>query len=379
MWGAIAAQTGGALINSVGNKWGTELFGGTTSSQATQNTLKDVNQALDIAAQRAPEFLVATNASCQKGDAARAGYQLAENAFGATAQMTADKARAMQKADSLEQSAEQAMRTAQQQQGRQSANLQEQIVNQAGSAGGSPAALAAIAKAGVSANADSALNLAAQTGQQQAQAMAQAEGMRQQGQQSFMQSMQDEYNRRVTPYMNRFENMSNLGTSLAGQIANSSAQQYGQDVMVNNPLAGLGGAINQIGGGLMQKEMTDDPYAGIFSGFKDMLKDYIGGKTTTELPPQQTTTETPPQQTTTETLPVDTPMPMVQQPTVMAGAPIGDVAGMLPYAGQFGGRAEQPIYRQPPALFGAGINIYGMPQSMWGGVANNRPKYQFGF
>ena len=268
MLGAIAAQTGGALINSVGNKWGTKLFGGTTSQQATQNTLKDVNQALDIAAQRAPEFLVATNAAGQKGDAARAGYQLAENAFGATAQMTADKARAMQKADSLEQSAEQAMRTAQQQQGRQSANLQEQIVNQAGSAGGSPAALAAIAKAGVSANADSALNLAAQTGQQQAQAMAQAEGMRQQGQQSFLQSMQDEYNRRVTPYMNRFENMSNLGTSLAGQIANSSAQQYGQDVMVNNPLAGLGGAINQIGGGLMQKAMTDDPYAGK-AGFKD--------------------------------------------------------------------------------------------------------------
>lgn len=268
MLGAIAAQAGGPLINSVGNKWGTSLFGGTTSSQATQNTLKDVNQALDIAAQRAPEFLVATNAAGQKGDAARAGYQLAENAFGPTGQMVADKARTMQKADNLEQTAETAMRTAQQQQGRQSANLQEQIMNQAGGAADSPAALAAIAKAGVSANADSALNLAAQTGQQQAQAIAQAEGMRQQGQQSFLQSMQDEYNRRVTPYMNRFENMSNLGSSLAGQIANSSAQQYGQDVMVNNPLAGLGGAMNKLGGGLMQQAFTNDPYAGT-AKFKD--------------------------------------------------------------------------------------------------------------
>ena len=268
MLSALALQTGGALINSLGNKYGTSLFGGTTSQDATKNTLNDVNKALDMAVQRAPELLIGTNAAGQKSDAARAGYQLAENSFAPTAQMVADRARTYQKADSLEGAAENAMRTAQLQQGRQSANLQEQIVDQAGYAGGSPAALAAIAKAGVNANADSALNLAAQTAQQQQQGMAQAEGMRQQGQQSFIQSMQDEYNRRVVPYMNKFENMANLGASLAGQIANSSAQQYGQDVMVNNPLAGLGEGLNAIGGGMMQKAFTDDPYAGK-AGFKD--------------------------------------------------------------------------------------------------------------
>lgn len=272
---ALAMQAGGALVNSLGNKYGTSLFGGTSSQDATKNTLTDVNKALDMAVQRAPELLVATNAAGQKGDAARAGYQLAENSFAPTAQMVADRARTGQKADSLEGAAENAMRTAQMQQGRQSANLQEQIVNQAGSAGGSPAALAAIAKAGVGANADSALNLAAQTAQQQQQGLAQAEGMRQQGQQSFIQSMQDEYNRRVVPYMNKFENMSNLGASLAGQIANSSAQQYGQDVMVNNPLAGLGEGLNSIGGGMMQKAFTDDPWAGNAKLPQDMTKEEL--------------------------------------------------------------------------------------------------------
>ena len=192
------------------------------------------------------------------------GHQLAEGSFGPTAQMTADRARAMQKADTLEAGAASANQMARMQQDRQSANIQEQAREALGATGGGPAAVAAMVKASQGANADANLGLAQQAAATGMQATAQAEGMRQQGQNSFESALQNEYNRRVTPYMNTFQNMSSLGASLGTQIAQSSSQQYGQDVMVNNPLAGLGGALNQLGTGQMNDAFfqSKDIYGG---------------------------------------------------------------------------------------------------------------------
>ena len=170
----------------------------------------------------------------------------------------------MQKADTLEAGAASANQMARMQQDRQSANIQEQAREALGATGGGPAAVAAMVKASQGANADANLGLAQQAAATGMQATAQAEGMRQQGQNSFESALQNEYNRRVTPYMNTFQNMSSLGASLGTQIAQSSSQQYGQDVMVNNPLAGLGGALNQLGTGQMNDAFlqSKDIYGG---------------------------------------------------------------------------------------------------------------------
>ena len=239
----------GGGINALGNMFGTKMFGGGSNALMEQQS----QIGLDMAKQAAPGFLVNTNAMGQKGPAATVGAGVAMRSF-------SPQARTVQALNTQNQTANQLATDARNMgeigisETRRSNAATRDKLAQAMLIQGLPASVAQRAAAELEQqSAGNTIGAAQAAESTNLQALSTGANIRGQAQGMYDQAVGQQYQRDVVPYLNQWENMSNLGQTMANIMGPSAVANQQADVMANNPFMGLGTATNMTASSLLNK------------------------------------------------------------------------------------------------------------------------------
>lgn len=244
--GLLSGGAGG-IVSALGDT----LFGG--SGGAAQSNQTDALDLLNKYKQNLKSDYMNTNAAGQIGRGAGIGAKLALDRNYDTANSLFANRQAQDQANQLMSNANMMGLIAQQQSQNQFGNLANQATNMSVMAGGPASSLTAAMNAIGEQGSQSASNLLGTQGSQIANAIAQSSGILSNANQQFMANRGQQFDMFGKPYMNTWDK-DNSGAAVLGQGLNAGLEANAQQA-ANNPLAGFGLGLGEIGGRTLSKGM----------------------------------------------------------------------------------------------------------------------------
>jgi hypothetical protein len=261
--GAGGMALGGGAVGTAGNLLG-KIVQNTGVGQSLSESFGDsqgyegMDEALGLAAKHANSLLINTNSAGQRGDAARTGFNIAQQGFTPEAATTSAYNRALSQGDQLGQAGRQqamAMARAGQMGAGQAVDSAQETVR---AMGGPMSAVTAAARAAGQGASQANLQALGQGSQAIQQGLQGAAQLGQTASQNRNAALAQQYERDVKPYWNRETSMQGLGSSLGSTGANiGGGIDSRNETIFNSPLDTLSRGMNYMGGGMFGNALNN--------------------------------------------------------------------------------------------------------------------------